>query len=276
MPPVYYYSAAGRRFVDDIYDGLADIRAGFGSYSLWAYLGWRDFVASTKRTLLGSVWTIVTYLLKVACLGYIYARVLNDDPRLMFAYVAAGLALWDFIATVVTGGLSAFLSHPALIKERADPLSGIALRTLVKAVLQLGYRMIGYVVIAVVLKMPLTFAHFLVLPGLAVYLLVSFPLLLMLGSLGARYRDLGEIIQPIMLLLFLISPVLWHSGHLGAESWIGHYNPLSHVLEIVREPMLGRPPSMTSVIWVSGLLATSWVLAIGVFGRAKNSIVFWV
>ena len=274
--PIYYYSAEDSRLTTRLRGGLKDIYLGLMAYRLWAYLGWRDFLASTHRTVLGSVWVIVTYLFKVVSLGYIYSRVLNDDLEKMLAYIAAGLALWDFISTILGGGVSVFLSQATLIKERADPLSSIALRNLVKTFLQFGYRLAGFAIVVALLGMPLRWAHLLVVPGLMVYMVAAFPLLLALGSLGARFRDLGEVAQPLTLLLFLVSPVLWHSGHLGNASWVSEFNPVAHFLEIVRAPMMGQVPSSLSAGWVLASIILAWGAGLIVFSRVRNRVVFWV
>ena len=122
-------------------------------------------------------------------------------------------------------------------------------------------------------------------PGLSLLYLVPMLVLyfcnglwvnLLFGIIGARARDTAQLVGPLMLIAFLATPVLWPSSALGANAFISTYNPLSHFIEIIREPLLGNPPPLGSLIVVSAVMIAGWSAALFVFARTRNHIVFWL
>ena len=96
------------------------------------------------------------------------------------------------------------------------------------------------------------------------------------GIIGARARDTAQLVGPLMLIAFLATPVLWPSSALGANAFIGTYNPLSHFIDIIREPLLGIVPPFSSLVLVSAIMIVGWSAALFVFARTRNHIVFWL
>jgi ABC-type polysaccharide/polyol phosphate export permease len=54
------------------------------------------------------------------------------------------------------------------------------------------------------------------------------------------------------------------------------YNPLFHLIDVTRAPLLGTAPSATSWIFVVGLAVAGWLLTIYVFARFRRRIAFWL
>ena len=72
---------------------------------------------------------------------------------------------------------------------------------------------------------------------------------LIIASFGVRYSDLGHALESIMLFLFLFTPVFWLESDLGAtRSAVVQYNPLFHLLDIIRTPILDQNIPVDGVI----------------------------
>lgn len=276
MRDEYYFSAEERGWRPALRDALQDLGAGLRRADFWLYMGLREFHAGTRKTVLGNAWTLIAFLFKVVCLGYVYASMLSNERSHMFVYIAAGLALWDFLSTVIAGGVSVFAANASALRERNDPISIVVYQTLVRLGAQLGVRLLGFAMIAVGLGTGVSPIQLLAIPGLALYFVAAFPVTLLIGCLGTRYRDLGQAIQPLMILLFLVTPVLWEPHAIGNAQWVTLFNPLTHFLALVRDPLLGQLPSLLSIGITCGFTAVCWVLAVVTFARVKNFLVFWV
>ena len=89
---------------------------------------------------------------------------------------------------------------------------------------------------------------------------------MLLGILGARYRDIPPIINSVIQVLFLASPIAWDAAKLGAHSKIVLLNPVTYALDLVRSPLLGHAPMGLS--WLAGIgffiVGLPSALAIGV------------
>ena len=101
-------------------------------------------------------------------------------------------------------------------------------------------------------------------------------MVLLLGTFCARFRDILPIVSSVMQIAFFVSPIIWNQDQLGSGQWVLPFNPFFSLLEIVRAPLLGALPGLT--IWLSAALYSIvlWVLAWGLFTRARGRIAFWI
>lgn len=269
-----YVAASG--FGVMLREALDDLRAGARLHRTWTTLGWRDLRRQTRRTLLGPLWMLVGTGIQIAALGYVYGALLKTDPADGYPYIAAGLILWFFISGAILGGLGVFDSGRNILHERALPVSFTVFRYLFRLSAELVIKFILFVVIAVLVSLPVTAATLYALPAFALLLLNGFWVVLLLGTIGARYRDMRELVAPLMLLAFLATPILWQERHLGGAEFIAAYNPFTHYLAIVRDPLLGHAPDPASVGLVLVMTLAGYLAAFTVFAACKNRIVFWV
>jgi ABC-type polysaccharide/polyol phosphate export permease len=113
--------------------------------------------------------------------------------------------------------------------------------------------------------------------GIGLLLLQGLWIVLLLGVLGARFRDLGPLVQLTFQILFFVTPIIWTPAMLGREnSWIATVNPLFHVIEVVRAPLLGGVPSPVSYAGALVTLCLGLVVALGVYARFRDRIVYWL
>ena len=259
-----------------ILDGLNDIWQTIKMTPIWTILAWLDFLQETRRTALGPLWSIVGTGVTVAVLGYVYGAVLGMTGSTVFPYIAAGLIIWFFISGCVQGGLSVYISARGILEERSLPVAFSAFRFVLRYLMEFFVKSAVSVIFALIVALPMTMNVFWVLPGLIILALNGLWVVLVFGPLGARYRDVSQIVSPFMLIAFLASPVFWKEGMLGGSSFIALYNPFAHFLAIVRDPLLGSPAPMISVVVTLTVTVFGLLLATLTHCLTKNRIVFWI
>jgi ABC-type polysaccharide/polyol phosphate export permease len=69
---------------------------------------------------------------------------------------------------------------------------------------------------------------------------------------------------------------MWPVSALGPAVIIANINPLHHLIEVVRAPMLGETPPLLS--WVAAVVCAiaGWTVAILLLRRATQRLVFWL
>ena len=97
-----------------------------------------------------------------------------------------------------------------------------------------------------------------------------------MGIIGARYRDVPALMVPMVFILFLLTPVMWNPTMLGPRQILAELNPLTHFLEIVRNPMLGTAPDLTSYSTVIVISVVGWIATFLLFRRFRTRIIFWL
>jgi ABC-type polysaccharide/polyol phosphate export permease len=97
-----------------------------------------------------------------------------------------------------------------------------------------------------------------------------------LGTLCARFRDIPPIVQSVVQVLFFLTPVLWRPEVLGRHEWAAHVNPLHHMLEIVRAPLLGKGFPLESWLVVGLVTVVGFAVGLVLFARYRPRIAYWV
>jgi lipopolysaccharide transport system permease protein len=256
--------------------GLDDLMAGLAMYPIWIRLGWRDMRQQTHRMVLGPLWSIVGTGIQVVALGYVYGALLKTAPTDTFAFIATGLIIWFYLAACILGGLSVFLNFSGVMKEADLPISLGVYRYVFRLLIEFAYKFVVFILVAIWSGLVPNWNTLLFIPGMVLYVLNGLWVVTLFGVAGARYWDLRELVAPLMLIAFLATPVLWHPEILTDGSMFATLNPLTHYLDILREPLLGHVPSATSYNVVLLMTVAGWASALAAFGLARNRIVYWL
>lgn len=257
-------------------EGLRDVVEGARMWPTWILLAWRDFRNQTRRTTLGSAWSVIGLLITAVALGYVYSALLNLKSSEVYPFVVAGLTAWFFIAGSIQGGCSTFINDAGIIKERALPLSFSVFRYTFRMFFEMILKLVAFVVVAAATGLVPTGALVLLPCGLALLLLNGLWATMLFGVVGARYRDVPELIAPLMLIAFLATPVLWPQVALQSSEFIASANPFTHYIAMIRDPLLGTAFPATSLAVVICLTIAGWAAALAALSYAKDRLVYWL
>jgi ABC-type polysaccharide/polyol phosphate export permease len=120
------------------------------------------------------------------------------------------------------------------------------------------------------------FTTLLALPGLLFVYLNVIWVGLVLAILGTRFHDVPLIIANVLQVAFFSTPIIWQPSALGDTPLLVELNPLYHLIELVRAPLLGQVPEPRSWLVAAALIAIGSVAAMGLFRRVSQRIVYWL
>jgi ABC-type polysaccharide/polyol phosphate export permease len=212
----------------------------------------------------------------VVGLGTFWSLIWHADVHAFFPYLTAGLLVWNFIVAGLVEGSVCFAQQASVIRAAPLPLFLHPLRMSVRLTITLLHNALVYVGVALFFGIPLTPASFLVVPGLAILFAFAVASGLFFGIVGARFRDFSPIMESVVPLMFFITPVLWFRSALGPRAYLADLNPFTHLIAIVREPMLGNVPPLHSYVVAASLVAVLGGLGIAVFAKWRSKISLWV
>jgi lipopolysaccharide transport system permease protein len=101
-------------------------------------------------------------------------------------------------------------------------------------------------------------------------------LLLFIGVLAARFRDVHMMLSSSMTVVFWLTPIVFYPEMYGNHRWITDFNPLAHLIEIVRAPLLGQAPSAEPWLFTIGMAVVGWTVAFLFFSRFRARIPYWL
>ncbi|QWD72717.1 ABC transporter permease [Polynucleobacter sp. UB-Raua-W9] len=258
---------------------LKDIIESNKSYKLYMMLGWQDILQRYRRSVLGPLWLTLSMGVMIGTMGLVFGNILNAPISEYFPFLAVGLILWTFISTVISEGCTVFISADSLIKQLPLPIFMHVLRMIWRNIAIFFHNMIIFLVILIFTpNIFITKSTFLFFPGFIILILNLLWISLILGILCTRYRDLPQIINSILQVLFYITPIVWLPNLMKgrASAYFLDLNPMFHLMDVVRSPLLGGASSLVSWQVVIAMAIIGWLLAILVFTRYRARIAYWL
>ena len=183
----------------------------------------------------------------ILLLGVIYSRLFRTDIATYIPYLAAGLTLWGFISQTTNESGTAFQDGSRLIKQIKLPYSIYILRVVWRNFIVFLHTMVIFLPVAIIFKVTPNAATLLALPGLLLVCINVTWLAAVLAILSARYRDMLPLVTTSIQIMMFATPIMWPVASLNGAVYIAQLNPLFHMMELVRAPLLGSAPAVDLV-----------------------------
>ncbi|MBI3860736.1 MAG: ABC transporter permease [Planctomycetia bacterium] len=253
-----------------------DLRSGIRRTDIWLTLAWFDIKLRYRRTMIGPFWLPLSSVISITLMGMVYAQLLGMKLQDYFPYLAAGLALWSLIASFANEAPTVFVSSANLAHQTPLPFSLYVLRRVANAVFQFLHTWVSFWAVALYFGVPLGLSTLQVIPGILMLAVFGFWLTLAVGSVCLRYRDLGQAMTVVTQLFFFMTPIFYRVESLGKLQWIAMYNPVYHLVEICRAPLLGQPIPWAS--WGAACLINvlGCAVAFAIFARCRKRLAYWM
>lgn len=256
---------------------LLDTIEGLKRGDLWVFLGWHDVKQRYRRSTLGPLWITLATLIMVGGMTVVYAGLFRQELKAFLPLVACGLVVWGFISGCISEGVNVFISASSTIKQLPAPLTIHVFRLVWTQFIYFLHNLPIIALAILITDIPLTPDMLLAFPALLLLIANLTWMSLLLGAIGARFRDVPLIVQSFMTALFMITPVLWQPSFLPPErQWIAFLNPFTYLVEIVRAPLLGTAPSLSIWLVAAALALVGGACAAILYGRSRTQIAFWV
>ena len=256
--------------------GIDDLRAAWSRRELALYLAWSETLARYRRSTLGPWWLVLGTALGVVGLGYVWSILFNIPANEFIPSITVGLVLWQMIAGVLTGGPSVFTLNASMIVNVRLPSFLVTLQVFGRHVINLLHNLLVILVVFLIYPEHFSLTMFLAIPGLLLVFVNLLAIMQILGILGARFRDIEPLISSLVPLLFFISPVIFRPQQLGAAEVVMRFNPIAYYMFVIREPMMGVVPPLTSYLAVLALTALTVTAALWLTGSRSYRLPYWM
>ncbi len=244
----------------------------------WWYSAWLRTLARFSRTYIGSFWLGLSNLLSVAILGIVYGAVFKiNDPWEYIVYLGLGYTIWGCISMTLISSCSLFTIRRERLLNDSMPAIFYCLEEW-SFQMQTFSQSIILVLLACSFIKPILIYNSLLFIWLPLLNLSLFCLLVVMAVslLGARYKDLAQLVPIIMQLTFLVSPILYRKEGLGRLGFIADLNPLYRILDSLRSAIVeGQLSFYGELLTLSVIIIFIYIIGISL-KRQRYKIPFWV
>lgn len=258
-------------------DALNDLLQGARSVALWSGMGWIEVRRRYKRTVLGPFWSTASTAIFVTALGILWSQFWNIEPGQYLPYLTAGFLIWLMFSSNVTEGCNTFISSQQMIMQAASPLTIYIIVVLWRNLLIYFHNILVFVVLLFIYPSNILDSLILFIPGLVLFILNCFWIALVTAIVSTRYRDVPTLISNILQISFFVTPIVWPAEAIeGKRTLIIELNPIYHLIEIVRAPLLGSAPTLTNWVTCIVMMIFGWLVGFALLARFKKRIPYWL
>jgi len=255
-----------------------DLFSSLKAHEYWTYSVWLKFGLTYRKTSIGPLWLVASPAVFVGFLGYLFSQVNGRELSVFVPHLAIGYVTWTLIYTALNASPTIFTKKRSEILQGQMRLTDLVLADIFQTLLTYLHQMLVVVVVFIYFGLVPDLYALVSLIGLFFILLNSVWVYLAFGMIGARFRDLDELISAGVRLGFFITPIIWmpvngQGGVLGAFLIL---NPIYHFLEIVRAPLLGNPIAPTTWAIVIAFTLVGYAVAAFIYRRTSRLVPLWV
>ena len=255
-----------------------DLLRGLRKRELWGRLGWLDVRRRYRRTMIGPFWTSITLAVYVLTVGTVGAAIWHQDIYDYIPFLVSGMIVWTLVSSIITESCGMFIAGQSLFRNIRFEYSILSYALVWRNFLVLLHNFIVYFLAVLVLKPSLlSFTALLAIPGLALVLINGLWVSLLFGIICLRFRDVPPLVSSALQIAMLITPLFWPADTLtGMKRFVFvELNPLYHVVDVVRGPLVGRVPEAASYTVMVALSIGGWWLTYAMFKRFRKRIAYW-
>ena len=226
------------------------------------------------------LWSIIQPLGMTLLVSVVFSKMFNMDITSYAPYILSGIVVWEFVSANTTGGALSFVQADAYIKQCKHPLAIYTLRTTLTSLLVLMLASLSlFAWVAIVLPQNFGWCWVAALTLFPVVALIAWPLATLLAYVGVRFRDVPHAMGLIIQALWFVSPVYFESRFFreGGMDVLIDYNPIYHILQIIRAPLLdGQWPTLDNYLFSFGTAIVFALLAWVVGRKAERKVIFYL
>ncbi len=261
---------------DQFRRGIKDLADGWTRRRLWITLGLHDIRQRYRRSAIGPFWITISMGVMVGALGLLYGQIFKLKLEDYLPYLACGFVIWGLISGLILDGTRAFTSADYIMRQLAAPISTFVYRTVWSNLIIFGHNIWIFFIVALLYGTNPGWHILEIVPAMFLILLNGVWMGLLLGLLSARFRDVPLIVASVIQVAFFITPVIWKPDMLPGRALLLDLNPLYHLVEILRGPLLGYSPHWENWLGVLIITVVGWAVTLYAYTAYRWRIVYWV
>lgn len=253
-----------------------DFIRSLGAWRLWTLLGWLEVRQRYARSRVGPFWLTISMGVMIGTIGLVYGTLFGMKLREYLPFLAVSLVLWTTFSQIVQEGGVCYINSGMYIRQAATPKLIYVLQVVWRNLVILAHNFVIVIVLLLIFGVPDWGALAFFVPALIIYILNATWIAMLVGLLSARYRDLPQIIAALIQIAFYITPIIYRPEALKRHAFIVDWNPLAHLIELVRAPLIGQYPSALTWTVTVSMAVIGWAVALAMTGKYLKRIPYWV
>lgn len=253
-----------------------DVADGLRLAPVWGYMALRDIRARYRRTLLGPFWVAGGAVFTTLGLALVFGGLFGQPLEEAIPYIGAGIISWSFIQALSFDANAVMIGAAGSIKTLRLPYTFYLWRYAANTLLVFAHNVVAFLLLVLIITRAVPVSIVLI-PAIALTASAALAWGLVISLVSARFRDVQYMLGYIAVVLFFMTPIFWRVEDLPpARQALILANPLVHMVELMRKPMLGELPSASDWGVTAAVMGVGLLISFIAFARARRRLVFWL
>jgi lipopolysaccharide transport system permease protein len=224
-----------------------------------------------QNTALGFFWSLLSPFLLAVVLYFVFSHLFGREENFAINLLV-GIMAWRFFATGTSASLGAIVGKPSLVTKVYIPRQILVLSNVLANIISSLLEFIVLLPIIFVLlgHLPVTVLLFPLIH--IIYFFFIFGVGLLLSSLFVYFRDVNQIWEVLINVLFFCSPIIYPLTIVPAYL-MPYYllNPITQFIIMYRDVMIaGDLPSLFSIAVVIGFAVAAYLVGSFAFSKLQR------
>lgn len=254
-----------------------DIKAGFSNWRIWLLLSWQDIRLRYRRSTLGPLWITLSMAITIYTMGLLYGHLFKMELSHYYPYLAASMLSWSLMASLLTDSSSIFVESEHFLKQMKLPYMTFIFRSVSRNFIIFFHNIFVIFPIIIFFHVKINLFTLLFFASLLVIWLNAVTYSTILAILGTRFRDITQLLNSLIQIIFFLTPIMWSPSILPVKyHYLIDINPFAQFLELLRNPLLGMPPSAYAILISLLITGAGLLISFLIFARYRARITYWL
>lgn len=233
----------------------------------------REVRARYKGSALGFLWSLLNPLMMLGIYSLIFSVYMRIGISNYALFLFCGLLPWSWFATSIQNATTSITANANLIKKVYFPHEILPLVNVSTNLVNFLFSLPVLLLFMGILRVDFTL-NLLFLPLLLVIqFLLTLGFALLLSTLNAFFRDIEQLLGPLMMAWFYMTPVIYPVETIPDRFKVLYLlNPMAPLMSAYHDIFYyGRPPELMRLLYCIALGAIFFVIGYAAFYRKKFS-----
>lgn len=238
----------------------------------------RDFKKKYKRTVLGILWSMLSPLMMLGVISFVFSRFFAHSIDYYIPYVLAGQIVFSYFSEATNAGMAALLTNASIFSKINVPKHLFILSKNVSAFINFLLTVVIFFsfVFAYGIKPSISMIHIVV--PIVCLIIFNYGVGLVLSALYVFFRDI-QYLYGIILQVVMYGSAIFYSadGFTGLMHDIFYLNPLYIYITLIRQTVIyNTVPDM--LLWILAVMYAVLSLALGhwVYHRYNYQFIYYI
>lgn len=216
---------------------LADWYRSVVNLNLSLMLAFADIKQRYRRTVLGPIWLTFSFSFTLLGMGLLFGTVFKQNLKEYFYYLMAGYVFWVFILSAISESCYTYIESTPLIRQLEIPYSTYIARVFFRNIIILLHNILLVVLAFWIIDKPVQVPTLEVVVRFLLSIYCLYQLCAIVANLAGRFRDLSQIINQGLQLLFYLTPIIWNVEQVSNTSILSklvNFNPMFYIIQGLR------------------------------------------